>query len=141
AVTSWRKDRVGAEVGQSLVLTQSLGVGASQAYGLRIIDTFAQADEDDTRVAVVDTTPPQLSLSVSPALLSPPNHKLVVVKATLVASDTCDANPAIRLVSITSNEPDNGLGDGDQPFDIQGAAFGTDDRQFQLRSERSGTGN
>ena len=53
----------------------------------------------------------------------------------------CDANPAIRLVSITSNEPDNGLGDGDQPQDIQGAAFGTDDREFQLRSERSGPGN
>jgi hypothetical protein len=141
AVTSWRKDRVGTEVGQSLVLTQSLGVGASQAYGLRVIDTFAQADEDSTRVAVVDTTPPQLSLSVAPAQLFPPNHKLITVKATLAASDTCDANPAIRLVSITSNEPDNGLGDGDQPFDIQGAAFGTDDRQFQLRNERSGQGN
>jgi endo-1,4-beta-xylanase len=58
-----------------------------------------------------------------------------------VATDTCDANPTIRLVSITSDEPDNGLGDGDQPQDIQGAAFGTDDRQFQLRNERSGTGN
>jgi endo-1,4-beta-xylanase len=107
---------------------------------LRVIDTFAQTDEDDTHVAVVDTTPPQLSLSVSPARLWAPNHKLVTVTATIVATDTCDANPAIRLVSITSNEPDNGLGDGDQPRDIQGAAFGTDDRQFQLRNERGGTG-
>jgi endo-1,4-beta-xylanase len=57
-----------------------------------------------------------------------------------VATDTCDASPVVRLVSITSNEPDNGLGDGDQPGDIQGASFGTDDRQFLLRSERSGTG-
>ena len=61
--------------------------------------------------------------------------------ATIVTSDTCDASPAIRLVSITSNEPDNGLGDGDKPQDIQGAAFGTDDRQFLLRSERSGGGS
>jgi hypothetical protein len=140
AVTSWRKGRVGPEVGQSLVVTQSLGVGQSQDFVLRLIDTFAQTDEDDTHVAVVDTTPPQLSLSVSPAQLSPPNHKLVLVTARLAASDTCDANPAIRLVSITSDEPDNGLGDGDQPQDIQGAAFGTDDRQFLLRNERSGTG-
>jgi endo-1,4-beta-xylanase len=62
------------------------------------------------------------------------------VRATIVTSDTCDAHPAIRLVSITSNEPDNGLGDGDQPRDIQDAAFGTDDRQFQLRNERGGSG-
>ena len=60
---------------------------------------------------------------------------------TIVATDTCDANPVVRLVSIMSNEADNGLGDGDQPNDIQGAAFGTDDRQFQLRRERSGNGS
>jgi hypothetical protein len=45
------------------------------------------------------------------------------------------------LTSITSNEPDNGLGDGDFPNDIQGASFGTPDTHFQLRSERSGTGS
>ncbi len=28
-----------------------------------------------------------------------------------------------------------------QPNDIQGASFGTDDRQFLLRSERSGKGS
>ena len=55
-------------------------------------------------------------------------------------ADTCDSNPVVRLVSITSNEPDNGLGDGDKPNDIQGATFGSDDRKFELRSERSGTG-
>ena len=94
---------------------QSLGVGAQQTYVLRVIDTFAQTDEDVTHVAVVDTTPPQLSVSVSPARLSPPNHKLVPITATIVATDTCDASPVVRLVSITSNEPDNGLGDGDKP--------------------------
>ena len=59
---------------------------------------------------------------------------------TVVATDTYDANPVVRLVSILSNESDN-LGDGDQPDDIQGAAFGTDDRQFLLRRERSGNGS
>src|SRR4029453_15517961 len=98
-----------------------------------------QPNEDDPPVPVVDTTPPQLSLSVSPARLWAPNHKLVTVTATIVATDTCDANPAIRLVSTRRKEPANGLGDGDQPRDIQGAAFGTDDRQFQLRNERGGT--
>jgi hypothetical protein len=140
AVISWRKGRTGAEVAQTLVTTQSLGVGVTQSFVLRLIDAHAQSDEDDAKVAVVDTTPPQLSLSVSPSKLWSPNHKLVTITATVVASDTCDANPTIRLVSIRSNEPDNGLGDGDLPNDIQGAAFGTDDRVFQLRNERSGTG-
>ena len=67
-------------------------------------------DESETHLAVVDTTPPNLSVSVSPAQLFPSNHKLVTITVTIVATDTCDANPVIRLVSITSNEPDNGLG-------------------------------
>jgi predicted heme/steroid binding protein len=45
------------------------------------------------------------------------------------------------LLSVTSNEPDNGLGDGDKPNDIQGAEFNTSDCAFQLRAERSGGGN
>jgi hypothetical protein len=140
SIVGWREGRVGPEVGQSLVVTQSLGVGEAQTYGLRVIDAFAQADEDQTDVEVVDTTAPQLSLVLSPTHLSPPNHKLAVITATVAATDTCDANPAVALVSIESNEPDNGLGDGDQPNDIQEAAFGTDDRQFSLRKERGGSG-
>src|SRR5262249_4628087 len=84
--------------------------------------------------------PPNLSVSVSPGQLFPSNHKLVPITVTVVATDTCDASPVVRLVSIRSNEPDNGLGDGDQPQDIQGPASGTDHRQFPLRSERGGTG-
>lgn len=141
ALVSWRAGgRVGPEVGQDLSLTQTLGVGVQQTYVLRVIDAFAQADEDAVQAAVVDTTPPELTLSVSPTVLTPPNHKLVLITATLATSDVCDATPTIRLVSITSNEPDNGLGDGNQPNDIQGVAFGTDDRSFQLRRERAGTG-
>src|SRR5262249_30944565 len=141
-LASWRAgSRSGPEVGQTLVSQQSLGVGEQQTYVLRVIDTFAQADEDVTHVSVVDTTPPNLSVTLSPAVMSPPNHKLVPITVTIVATDTCDANPVVRLVSIMSNEADNGLGDGDQPNDIQGAAFDTDDRRFQLRNERSGTGS
>jgi hypothetical protein len=141
ALTSWRSgSRIGPEVGQSLTLTQTVGVGVARPYVLRVIDTFAQGDEDEAIAKVVDTTPPQLTLSVSPTQMTPPNHKLVLITATIAASDICDANPAVRVVSITSNEPDNGLGDGDVPNDIQGAVFGTDDRQFLLRRERGGTG-
>lgn len=98
----------------------------------------ASATQD---VTVVDTIPPELSISVAPNVLWPPNHKLVNITASVEASDICDANPSTRLLSIFSNEPDNGLGDGNTVNDIQGADIGNDDREFMLRAERSGNGN
>ena len=68
------------------------------------------------------------------------NQRMVDIAAAITVTDNCDPNPTVRLVSITSNEPDNGLGDGDTASDIQGAVPGTDDRQFRLRAERSGGG-
>ena len=91
-------------------------------------------------MTIVDTTPPDLTVVLSPTVLWPPNHKLVEIKASIAVRDVCDPNPTVRLVSITSNEPDNGQGDGDTTGDSQGAALGTDDRTFLLRSERSGPG-
>ena len=51
------------------------------------------------------------------------------------------AQPTVKLVSITSNEPANSTGDGNTSPDIAGATFGTDDRSFQLRAERKGNGH
>jgi len=89
---------------------------------------------------VLDIVPPTLTLALSQNSLWPPNHKLATITASITVSDNCDPNPKVRLVSITSNEPDDGLGDGDTANDIQGATIGTDDRTFQLRAERSGRG-
>jgi hypothetical protein len=91
-------------------------------------------------VKVQDTTPPLLTVSVTPDTLWSPNHKLVNIHANIVTSDICDDTPTVRLLAITSNEPDNGLGDGDTAGDIQGAAIGTDDRDFEVRAERAGPG-
>ena len=92
-------------------------------------------------VGVVDTTAPALSLSASPSVLSPPDHKLVSVTVTPTLTDTCDDSPTLRLVSITSNEGDLANGSGHTSPDIEDAQFGTDDRQFLLRAERQGGGN
>jgi hypothetical protein len=89
-------------------------------------------------VKIIDTTPPQLTLSLSPTTLWPPNHKLIPIAASITVTDVCDPNPTVRLISITSNEPDNGTGDGNTTDDIQNAAVGTDDRNFHLRAERAG---
>ena len=99
----------------------------------------AVAEQD---VTIQDTAPPDLTVSVTPSVFWPPNHKLVTVRADIHISDVCDANTPVKLVSIMSNEPDNEKeGDGNTANDIQGADLGTDDREFQLRAERSGKGN
>lgn len=87
-----------------------------------------------------DTTPPVLKITASPAVLSTPNHKLVPIRIAWEASDAGSGIASVKLVSITSNESDNGLGDGDKPNDIQGADLGTADQEFRLRAERSGKG-
>jgi hypothetical protein len=91
------------------------------------------------KVIIKDTIPPVLTLSLSPTVLWPPNHKLVPITATITVTDVCDPHPTVKLVSIKSSEPDNGLGDGDTAGDIQ-AKIGTDARSFQLRAERKGGG-
>lgn len=93
-----------------------------------------------TSVTVQDTQLPTILVTLEPTRLWPPNHRMATVRATVIVDDVCDPNPTFVLTSITSSEPDNGLGDGDQPNDIQGAELGTPDLEFQLRSERSGTG-
>jgi hypothetical protein len=80
--------------------------------------------------------PPTLTVSLSPSSLWPPNHKLANIHATVAAHDDEDPNPQVSLASITSNEPDAGTGSEDVPDDIQDAALGTADYDFELRAER-----
>jgi hypothetical protein len=104
-------------------------------------DNSGNTGTDQQTVTVTDTTAPEVELVVEPSVLWPPNHKLVTITATLTVDDVCDTAPVVRLLSITSNEPENGNGDGNTPSDIQDADFGQDDRMFALRAERSGGGS
>jgi len=87
-------------------------------------------------VTIVDTTPPKIEVKLSPTVLWSPDHKLVPINATITVEDKCDPKPTYKLLSVTSNEPDNGLGDGDTPKDV---LIGTDGT-FMVRAERSGSG-
>jgi hypothetical protein len=136
---TWTGGFVGGTAGGATPTVAFPGLGLFDVT-LEVTDDKGASDLCMAEVTIVDTTPPQLSLSVSPAKLWAPNHKLVDVEVEVTVEDLCDAAPAVRLVSIVSNEPDNGLGDGNKAPDIQGADFGTDDRAFQLRAERSGKG-
>jgi hypothetical protein len=108
---------------------------------LTVADGRGGTSSDEVIVVVRDTAPPSLKLTLSPTILWPPNHELRTVSAAVQAVDTCDATPRIELLSITSNEPDNGTGDGDVAGDIQGAAIGGDSRTFEVRAERAGGGS
>jgi hypothetical protein len=110
-------------------------------FQLTVTDTNGASASDNVVVTIRDTTPPNLLVSLSPNSLWPPNHKMVDITANITVTDACDAQPTVKLVSITSNEPVNGTGDGNTSPDIAGATFGTDDRTFQLRAERKGNGN
>ncbi len=94
-------------------------------------------------VTVVDTTAPVVTVSLTPGILWPPNHKMVDITAIVSVSDIADPSPTLNLISIVSSEPDNapGNGDGNTVNDIQGAEFETEDNAFQLRAERDGNGN
>jgi hypothetical protein len=131
--------------GNTAIVSNVLVPLGTHTFTLTVTDFGGLSSTATTHVTVRDTTQPSLTVSLSPNVLWPPNHKLMLVTGTIQMSDTCDPNPNISLVSITSNEPDNGLGDGDQPNDIQAVKgglipFGTDVRSFLLRAERSGTG-
>jgi HYR domain len=89
-------------------------------------------------VTVKDTTPPVIqSLTASPDMLWPPNHKMVPVSLTAQVNEAVDPAPITLIVSVTSNEPVNGEGDGDtEPdWEITGALT------LNLRAERQGDGS
>ena len=103
-------------------------------------DAYRSSDHDPIIIGldVCDEIAPVFEeVSVTPNVLWPANHKYVDITATVVVSDNFDPNPMVELVSITSNEPDDGLGDGDTANDI----VIVDDFHLQLRAERSGNGD
>jgi uncharacterized protein len=98
---------------------------------------YRSSDHDPVLIGFCDAIAPTLEVNVTPNVLWPPNHQYVRVTATVSLFDNFDPHPTLVLVSVTSNEPDNGLGDGDMPDDI----VILDDFTFDLRAERSGLGN
>jgi hypothetical protein len=109
-------------------------------FELVVDDGTVESLPSMVEITLVDTTPPELEISLDTTVLWPPDHKLAPVGTIVNATDICDPAPSVRLVSITSNEPDNerGDGDGNTVDDIQGADIGTADTSFFLRAERSG---
>jgi hypothetical protein len=117
-----------------VTVTQALGTHA--VYALNVVDAFMNVSQDTTQVSVVDTTPPTITAaSVSPTVLSPPNHKMKPVVVTVAAQDTC-GTASCSIASISSSEALNGKGDGNTNVDWEI----TGPLTANLRAERAGGG-
>jgi FtsP/CotA-like multicopper oxidase with cupredoxin domain len=82
-----------------------------------------------------DTTPPTIrNYSVDQSVLWPPDHTMREVTVNYDVTDNCGTPTTI--LSVTSNEPVNGLGDGDTAPDWTIV----DAHHVLLRAERSGKG-
>ena len=101
---------------------------------LTVSDGNGGVDTDSLIVTIRDSAPPSMTLALSPGMLWPPDKKLVEIVATIGERDSCDVDlPNVELVSINSSAIDPKP--GDCRADITGGEFGTDDREFQLRSD------
>lgn len=91
--------------------------------------------------AAADNEAPILQLIVDKTVLQARGHRMETIQVTPQAFDEGSGIASITLLSITSNEPEDGEGDGNTAPDIQGAEYGTSDFEFELRAERSGKGD
>jgi hypothetical protein len=128
-------------LGTDPILETALALGTNR-ISLRVTDPSGGTDVDEATVTVVDTRPPVLTVASLPAVLWPPNHRLVPVRLSWTVSDACDPEPRVALAGAGSSEPDDAPGpdDGRTAGDIQGADIGTADADVLLRAERSGSG-
>jgi hypothetical protein len=113
--------------------------GCDYSIKVKSSENEALFDMSDDTFAIdpPDTTPPEFELSVTPTILWPPSHKMVLITPSWTVSDDSDPSPEVSLVSVVMNEADDTIGDGHTSDDIQ---IG-EDGSIYLRSERSGTGN
>ncbi len=108
--------------------TTHVTVTATDAAGNRTSGAFD--------VTVVDLDAPAITgVSASPAVLWPPNHKLVDVTIAYATADNCATGRC--TLSVVSSEPVDGTDDGDTAPDWEIVGPST----VRLRAERAGTGS
>jgi hypothetical protein len=125
-------DRIAASTPSSAAHLTYTAMFPDGTTGVMVVVNDGESDPvtQATAVTVRDTTPPAItSLSVSPSVLSPPNHKMVPVTNSITANDICDPGPKSKIISVTSNEAGAGQ------YHITG------NLTVDLQSDRNGGGN
>jgi Regulator of chromosome condensation (RCC1) repeat len=125
--------------GQGDVLPGSFrAVGAGHLFtcGLRVDGSIACWGANDLGQSTPpveppsDVTPPTVRCSPNPAVLWPPNHRLVPVAVDVSVADEGSGPAGYELLSVTSDQPDGG--------DVRDWTPGTADVDGLLRAERDG---
>jgi hypothetical protein len=133
---TWTGPFVGSPAdGVTPTVTLEDGCPGEYVITLVVNDGIEDSEPNDVVITIVDTTPPEFVLSVSPTVLWPPDHKMVEITPSWTVSDECDAAPQVSLAGIVMSEDDNTVGDGHTTGDIE---IG-DDGEIYVRSERSRT--
>jgi hypothetical protein len=129
--------------GEGITITQTAGLSSGSFFPVgTTTNTFvlttpaggtASCSFD---VYVYDAEPPVIeNLTVDPATIWPPDHKMVPVTVDYTIWDNCGGSVSNQLW-VYSNEPDDGPGDGKTASDYKII----DEHHILLRAERSGKG-
>jgi len=92
-----------------LAISQSPVAGTSST-GVNVItvtvtDLFGNSTSRDIALIVADTNAPSISsVTATPNVLTPPNHRLVPVTISVFASDICDPAPTGKIIGVSCNE-------------------------------------
>jgi len=123
--------------GEKLTVTLPLGV---HALTMRITDRSGLPATDEVVVAIVDTTPPEVTLHAAPGTLWPPNGVLVDVHVQASVTDACGTAELSLLSIAVGPEPEAIEAARKSDLVVVGASLGLPDLDFRLRAERAGNG-
>ena len=133
--------------GESETITFVATVNCSVANGTVISNTATASsstpDPNSNNSSATATTtasnpPPTITgAAADPSVLWPPNHRMVNVTVNYHVTDNCPLPANSCTLSVTSDEPINGRGDGNTSPDW----IILDAHHAQLRAERAGKGN
>ena len=129
---SWTS-AAGNRMGATNTLFVPLGV---PPVTLTVRDNDGAPGSASSSITVVDTQAPTVSGTVLTTDLGAPNHKMVKVATGIRATDACGS--ASLAITVISNEPINGTGDGNTDADWSVVPNPDGSYDVYLRSERSG---
>ncbi len=113
----------------------------THTISLQVFDGANLPVTKSVTVQIIDDMAPTLKPKANIYILWPPNHRMVDIAIAANATDNSGC-PVTLNATVTSNEPENGLGSGDTGPDWTQPVIDQDTGMIymQLRAERSGRG-